>query len=45
MQSLSEVSEGRDGVWADLGTGSGALSIAIARCLSDKGRVGGCMTQ
>lgn len=30
---------GRDGIWADLGTGSGALSIAVARCLSNKGRV------
>ncbi len=36
---MAKVPGGVDGVWADLGTGSGALSIALARCLGDKGRV------
>ena len=38
-QAMAVVSGARDGIWADLGTGSGALSIAAARCLSNKGRV------
>ncbi|EIE25038.1 S-adenosyl-L-methionine-dependent methyltransferase [Coccomyxa subellipsoidea C-169] len=39
QEAMAKVPGGVDGVWADLGTGSGALSIALARCLSDKGRV------
>lgn len=28
-----------DGVWADLGTGSGSIAIGIARLVGEKGRV------
>ncbi|KAI5674601.1 hypothetical protein M9H77_14965 [Catharanthus roseus] len=36
---IKENEELRDGLWADLGTGSGALAIAIARILGTSGRV------
>lgn len=36
---IIENEELRNGLWADLGTGSGALSIAIARILGSSGRV------
>ena len=29
----------REGLWADLGTGSGALAIGIGRILGSRGRV------
>lgn len=36
---IKENKELGDGLWADLGTGSGALAIAIARILGSSGRV------
>lgn len=36
---IVENEESRNGLWADLGTGSGALAIAIARILGSSGRV------
>ncbi|KAJ0980461.1 hypothetical protein J5N97_008716 [Dioscorea zingiberensis] len=36
---VREVEGFSEGLWADLGTGSGALAVAIGRALEDKGRV------
>lgn len=36
---IKENEELREGLWGDLGTGSGALAIGIARILGSKGRV------
>uniref|UniRef100_M1C0Q5 N6-DNA-methyltransferase n=1 Tax=Solanum tuberosum TaxID=4113 RepID=M1C0Q5_SOLTU len=37
--AIKETDELREGLWADLGTGSGALAIGIARILGSSGRV------
>lgn len=37
--AVNENEELRDGLWADLGTGSGALAIGIGRILGDPGKV------
>ncbi|XP_049414865.1 uncharacterized protein LOC125877681 [Solanum stenotomum] len=37
--AIKENEELREGLWADLGTGSGALAIGIARILGSSGRV------
>lgn len=38
---VKEVEGFEEGVWADLGTGTGAIAVGIGRCLGEKGRVVG----
>lgn len=38
---VKEVEGFEEGLWADLGTGSGAMAVGIGRCLGRNGRVFG----
>ena len=39
-QAMSKDAALAEGIWADMGTGSGALAVSLAKCMTGAGQVG-----